>query len=145
MASVVKFNFLDDHGRKTSRSFSHTSDVLATVLASAATLAGLWDPLTDLQMTGVVVTKKDATVAFAGASGSNIDDNVSVQVLAADGFAYDVDLPAVPNAKLSGGQIALSDADLIAFFAAFAAGGVWRVNLRNPTAVASVVKAILDK
>jgi len=145
MASVVKFNFIDSHGRKTSRSFAHTSDVLATVLADANTLAALWNPLTDLQMTGVVVTKKDATPSFAGVAGSNIDENVSVQILAADSFAYDVDLPDVPTAKLSGGTMVLTDADLVAFFAPFLAAGPWRVNLRNPTAFVSIVKAVLDK
>jgi len=145
MASVVKFNFLDGNGRKTSRSIVYDSDVLATVLTGAAALAVLWAPLTDLQLTGVVVTKKDNSVVFAGVSTSNIDENVSVQVLGADGYAYDFDLPDPPTAKISGGVIALTDADLVAFFAEFDAGSSWRVNLRNPTAVASVVKAVLDK
>jgi hypothetical protein len=96
-------------------------------------------------MTGVVVTKKDATPSFAGVAGSNIDENVSVQVLAADSFAYDVDLPDVPSAKLSGGTMVLTDTDLVAFFAPFLAAGPWRVNLRNPTAFVSIVKAVLDK
>jgi len=147
MAANVKFNFLDSHGRSTSRSFHNVEALVADIIADVGELAALWAPLTDLQLVNAIMTFSTTTGAFAGAVGSNMDDNVSVQVLAGDGFKYDVDLPAVPDAKISGGVVALTDQDLIDFIAEFAggAGNAWRVNLRNPTTIASVIKATLDK
>lgn len=143
--ATVKFNFVDSRGRSISRSIAHTGTVVADILADANTLAGLWNPLTDLALTSVVVTFTDVAPAFAGAAVSNRDENVSVQVQGADGRKYDFDLPDVPDAKMPTELLDTSDADVVAFFAKFAGGDVWRVNLNNPTAISTVIKGVLDK
>ena len=141
----VRFNLLDSNGRDTSRTWHNTQAAIADVLTDAGVLAALLAAITDLQIVSAVITFTDPSVATAGNAPSNIDAGVTVQVLGADGFRYPVNIPDMPEAKISSGAVSTTDADLVAFFDEFAAGGTWRVNLRNPTAVASIIKATLDK
>jgi hypothetical protein len=140
----VKFNFRDSRGRPVSRTFWNTEVAVADVITEVGTLAGLWNPLTDLEFESVNISFVDPSAAFAGASVSNRAENVSVQVQGGDGRLYDVDLPDVPDAKTVGEAMSLADTDLIAFFAEFAGGGTWRVNLNNPTTITSIISATLD-
>lgn len=144
MASEVRFNFLDSRGRTTSRTVVHTSDVIATILADVAVLAPLWDALTDLELVDVIVSKRDNTDAFAGAAVSNIDENVSVQVLKANGYKADFNLPDMPDSFTPGGVIDPTALPITDFFAEFAAGNNWRLNIQNPQAISSVIKGVLD-
>lgn len=141
----VKFNFRDSRGRPTSRTYHNTQALIADALTDAGTLAALMNPLTDLALEGITLSVKNSTINFAGSPPSSIDSNVSLKVVGGDGFGYDVDLPAVPNAKTTAEQMSLADADLVAFTNAFGVGGTWRVNLRNPTDIATLVSATLDK
>lgn len=141
----VKFNFRDSRGRPTSRTLFNVGATIAAVLTDVGTLAALWNPLTDLAFEGVNVSFVDPSSAFAGTPPSNIDENVSVQVTGADGYKYDLDLPDVPDAKTPGEAMSISDADLLAFVAAFQGAGNWRVNLRNPVQITQILKATLDK
>lgn len=141
----VKFNFRDSRGRALSRSVAHTGTVVADILADANTLAGLWDALTDLALESVVVTFTDLSPAFAGAGISNRDENVSVQVQGSDGRKYDFDLPDVPDSFTPTELLDITDINVTNFFAQFAAPNGFRINLNNPTEVASVIKGVLDK
>ena len=143
--ATVKFNFRDSRGRPTSRSLGHSGVVIADILTDVGTLAGLWNPLTDLALEGVSVSFTDIGAAFAGTPPSNVDENVSVQVSGVDGYKYDLDLPDVPDAKTPSEQMSIADTDLVAFIAQFQGANPWRVNLRNPTQVATIIKATLDK
>jgi len=142
---LVTFSFLDSRSRRTTRSFWNTEATLALVLAAVTALVAEWNPLTDLALEKVTITNVSTADAFAGAAVSNIDENVSVQVIAANGRRYDIDLPDVPDAKTPGENMDITDADLVAFFALFAGGGTWRVNPDNPQAITTIVKATLDK
>jgi len=142
----VLFNLLDSNGRETTRSWFNTQAAIADVLTDAATLAGLLAAITDLAIISCVVTFTDPSVAEAGAAVSNIDEGVTVQVLGADGYKYPVNIPDVPDAKVSGGAMSTTDADLVAFFNEFdPSTGTWRVNLRNPVGVTQILRATLDK
>jgi len=141
----VKFNFRDSRGRPTSRTYWNTATVLSDVLSDVTTFAPLLNALTDLALESITVSVKSTTTTFAGAAVSNIDENVSLKVLGGDGWGYDVDLPDVPDLKTPSGVIALTDADLLAFAAAFAVAEPWRINLRNPTTIGTLVSATLDK
>jgi hypothetical protein len=140
-----RFNFMDSRGRSTSRTFAHVSDVFATVLAAAATLAALWDVLTDLQLVNVTISLTDMAPAFAGEAPSNIDENTSVKVLGADGRVYDVDLPDMPDSFTPSGMIDPTDPDIVAWFDEFGPASSWRVNLNNPTAITQIISGSLDK
>jgi hypothetical protein len=143
--SNVRFNFRDSRGRATSRTFAHTSDVIATVLTDVGTLAGLWDTLTDLQLENVTVSLTDDGDAFAGAGVSNVDENVSVKARGADGRVYDVDLPDMPDSYTPIELIDITDPDVAAFFDEFGPASPWRVNLNNPTAIVQLISGKLDK
>jgi len=145
MATPVTFHFLDSRGRDTSRTVVNTSDVLVDVISAATTLAGLWNPLTDMGLTGVTISIKSPTPNFAGAAISNKDENTSVQVVQANGRKYDFDLPDVPDAKHPTELMDITDLDLVAFFNAFAPAGTWRVNVANPQAISQVLRARLDE
>lgn len=141
----VQFNFRDTRGRLTSRSVVHTSNVIATILADIATLAPLWDTITDLGLENVTISLTDDADAFASAGVSNVDENVSVKVLAADGFKYDFDLPDMPDAFTPVELLDVTNPDVVAFFDQFGPASPWRINLRNPTAIVSLISGRLDK
>lgn len=145
MSFRVRFNFRDSRARTTSRTFVNTQALIANVLLDIATLAALWDTITELQLVDVVMTQVDTTEAFAGAATSNVDENTSVKVQGADNRIYDVDLPDLPDAKHPIAALDITDADVVAFFDEFAVGNNWRVNLNNPTDVTAILSGLLDK
>lgn len=145
MSFRVRFNFRDSRARTTSRTFVNTQALIATVLTDIATLAALWDTVTDLELVDVVATQVDATEAFAGAATSNVDENTSVKVQGADGRIYDVDLPDLPDAQHPIAALDITDAAIVAFFDEFAVGNSWRVNLNNPTDITAILSGMLDK
>lgn len=145
MSYTVKFNFRDSRGRSVSRSLHNDEPLIADVLTDVGELTALWNPLTDLAFENVVVTRRDDSDAFAGATVSNRDENTSVKVLAEDGYVYDFDLPDIPDALHPGETLDVTDAAVVAFFDEFLTAGPWRINLRTPTAIASLISGKLDK
>lgn len=141
----VRFNFRDSRGRNTSRTIHNTNTLIADVITDVGVLALAWNPLTDLQLVDVTITTTDASGAFAGAAVSNIDENVSVRAQGGDGRVYDFDLPDMPDAKMPTDTLDITDVDVTTFFAEFAAGNNWRVNLNNPTDIVSLINGRLDK
>jgi len=141
----VKFNFIDSRGRTISRTLWNTGTTIAAVLADVATLAPLWDAITDLQFLEVVLTNRDVGDAFAGAAISSIDENTSVKVRGGDGWVYDFNLPDVPDALHPGESLDVTDAAVVAFFDEFDSGDNWRINLRNPTDITDLISGKLDK
>lgn len=145
MAFDVRFNFLDSRGRSTSRSFHNTNALVADVVTQIGVLLALWNVVTDLQFLYATIMNKDAASAFAGAAVSNVDENTSCKVIAGDGKVYDVNLPDVPDAKHPGESLDMTDVDVANFFAEFAVGKTWRLNLNNPTEIVTLVSGQLDK
>lgn len=145
MSFRCRFNFRDSRARTTSRTFVNDEPLIATVLTDIATLAGLWDVITDAELVNVVITQVDATEAFAGAATSNIDENTSVKVQGADGRIYDVDLPDLPDALHPIAALDITNIGITNFFDEFAVGNNWRVNLNNPTDVTAILSGLLDK
>lgn len=146
MAFNVRFNFTDEKNGKTSRTYHNTNALIADVLTDVTTMAALIDVVSLGGLSDVVITQKSAAEASAAEANSNIDDNASVQVNGADGYVYDFDLPMPPpGIILSDRRLDVTDAGVIALFAAFGAGDNWRINLRVPTAISSVIGGVLDK
>ena len=145
MASNVVFQFLDSRGRAKTRTLVNVSDVIATVLADVAVLGPLWDVLTDLQLVGVTISVKSTATAFAGAAISNVDENVSAQVLQGNGFKADFNLPDMPDSFTPAGVIDPVDISIAAFFAEFLIGATWRINTQNPQDITTVISGVLDK
>ncbi len=145
MAYTVKFNFRDSRGRTVSRSLHNDEPLIADVITDVGELTTLWNPITDLAFEEVVITSRNTADAFAGAAVSNRDENTSVKVMGEDGYVYDFDLPDVPDALHPGETLDVTDAAVVAFFDEFLTAGPWRVNLRNPTAIASLISGKLDK
>lgn len=142
---LTTWKFRDSRQRNTSRTIWNTQTTIALVAAEIASLAALWNPLTDLQLVSVLIGFDDEASAFAGETVSSIDAGVSVQVRGGDGRLYDFDLPAVPNTLTVSEAMPTDGAALVAFFDEFAVGGTWRLNISNPTTVTAIVKATLDK
>lgn len=146
MAFTVKLNFMDEYGRKTSRSFGNTSALIADVLTDLATLAPLFEAVIQGGMLGATISIADKSDAFVATSPSNIDENASLQVVGGDGYNYDFDLPMpIAALRLAGGSIDTANAALVSLMAQWAVGAKWRVNLRSPTDIVSVTKGTLDK
>lgn len=141
----VRFNFRDSRGRNTSRTYWNTAvNDVAQTITDAGALALLLDPLTDLALVDITITYPGAA-SFAGAAVSNVDENVSVKVEGGDGRIYDVDIPDMPDAKMPTEVLDITDVDVVAFFNQFLVAGPWRVNLNNPTDIATVIRGTLDK
>ena len=146
MAFNVQFKMVDEFGRKTTRTWGCTEATVALVLTALAVIAPLLDAITQGGLTGVNISTKDESDAFAFSSPSNVDENASITVIGGDTFNYDFDLPMpIASLRLSGGKIDVDDAAVVSFFAQFLTGGKWRINLRNPTDIVTVVEGKLDK
>lgn len=142
---VCTFNFQDSHGRLRSRKLFNTQVAVADVITDIGTLAGLWNPLTDLGLVSVNIAFVDLSAAFALVANSNVDVNASVQVQGGDGYRYDFDLPGIPDSLVSGGALNTADTGVVDFFAEFATGDTWRINTRNPTFISQVLSGTLDR
>jgi hypothetical protein len=145
MALPVTFTFRDSLARKTTRTWVSVGTTIAAVLADVATLAPLVDAVTQGGLQKVTITSESVASAFASEAGSNVDENASVTVLAADGRNYDFDLPMPATVlRLAGGSIDTANADFVALMDEFGAAANWRLNVFSPTAIVSVEKALLD-
>ena len=146
MAFNVRFNFTDLKNGDTSRTWVNTGATVAAVLLDVTTLVALYAAIGLGGLDSVLISQRSTADAFAPETGANVDDNASVQVLGGDGYKYDFDLP-MPEADIiqADRSVLTTDAAVIAFFAAFASGSTWRINLRNPTDVATVIGGTLDK
>lgn len=147
---LVTFNFIDDMQRKTQRSWVNANALIADVLTDVGTLAPLLDAVTEggLQSVNISLPQPDTAEAFAAQNTSNIDDNASLTVSAADGRNYPFDLPMPVNAlKQNGGTINVANSDLLALMAAFdgQTGNNWRINRYNPTVITGVISGKVDK
>lgn len=146
MAFDVTFNFTDVFNRRTQRTYHNTQALLATVLTDLTTIAELIDAVSLGGLENVIITQRSAAEASAAEAGSNVDENCSVQVLGGDGYRYDFNLPMPdPSILNSDGTLDTGNAAVVALFGAFASGDSWRINLRNPTDIASVIGGVLDK
>lgn len=146
MAFIVKFTFVDAYGRNTSRSYVNKRTTLADALTDIAALASNLTDVTKLGLVDAVITQRDASIVSAPASGSNIDENLSVKLRGNDGFHYDFNVPAPEAAILTtDGKLDTSAAEWVALILNFVSSGQWQVNLRHPTHIDSTVDSSLDK
>lgn len=145
MALAVTMTFTDDNGRSTNRTFTTTSSTISDAITDVADFATKADAILDCGLSGVSITTKDNAADFAPLADSNLDEGVTFQVTADDGFKYSIKMP-IPSAaiRVGGGAISLVDAGVIAFTDLFKTGGKWRVNNRTPTFVTTVDKGLLD-
>ena len=147
MAFDVTFNFVDAYNRKTTRTWHNLQALLANALLNVTTLADLYDTIGFGGLESVLLTQRSIADASAPTALASIDENVSVQVVGGDGYRYDFNLP-MPNKAgiiLADGSLNTADSDVTDFFDQFASGANWRINLRNPTDIATLVGGVLDK
>lgn len=142
----VRFNIVDEFGRRTSRTWFNDEPLLADVLTDVGILAPLLEAVTQGGLTGIVITLADVAETFAATTPSNVDENASIKVVGGDARNYDFDLP-MPTAvlRLAGGSIDVANAALVSFLDQFLLADAWRINLSAPVDIASVTSGKLDK
>ncbi len=146
MAFNVRFEFVDDHGRKTHRTWNNSNALIADVLTQIGVIAPLFNAVIEGGLSKLTISQNSVAAAFAADATANVDDNASMKVIGGDGFAYDFDLPMInPGLVLAGGAINTSDAGIIALFSEFDVAKTWHINLRNPTDIVSLLSGELDK
>ena len=146
MAFNVRFNFVDSYNTKTSRTFHTLAPDLATLITDIAALSAAIQPLTEGGIISSVGTYVDQVATFGADAGSNVDENMSVNAQGSDGYIYDVDLPMPVGAIINSDRtLDIGNAQVAAFFALFAAGANWRVNVRNPVDITQLIGGKLDK
>lgn len=125
---------LDAQGRSTTKRFS---GLAATVAAGQTDMADL---ITDLLAVSDLGTSKYSTavdtvaVNAVGNAAANKDEAVNVRLQMTDGSIENFRIPApAKNASgvfeyVSGGAVDIANANIVAFFANFLAGGQFRIN-----------------
>ncbi len=146
MSFKCTFRFVDGYGRRTTRSYTNTNVLIATVLTELATFAAALDVIVEGGLESVHISQDDTSEAFAAAATSNKDENMSCQVLAGDGYNYDFDLPMPAAAIINAdGSLDTTHGSVITFFALFLTGATWRINVRAPTDIVTILGGQLDK
>lgn len=142
----VRFNLVDEFGRATTRTWFNDEPLLADILADVVILAPLLDAVIQGGLTSIVISIPSSATTFVSTSPSNIDENASLKVTGGDARNYDFDLPMpVAALRLGGGAIDTSNAALISFIDQFLLADAWRINLNNPTDIATLNSGTLDK
>lgn len=149
MAFNVTFQMYDELNRETSKTWFNTNALIADVLTDVAALSPLLQAIIQGGLSGVVITQASTSGAFStSAEESNIDEGMRIAVRGGDANRYSVSVPMPRNdLRQVGGSINVADPDVVAFFDEFdgLAGNNWRINLRNPTNIATVLSGTLDK
>lgn len=149
MAFNVTFQMYDQMNRETTKEFFNSSTTVADVLTDVAALSPLLQAIIQGGLAGVIIRQASTGGAFSpSAEESNIDEGMRIAVRGGDNERYSVGIPMPRNdLRQAGGVVNLADPDLIAFFDEFdgAAGNNWRINLRNPTTIATLLSGTIDK
>lgn len=145
MALIATMKLRDSHARVTTKRLEHFNEVLTDAQTNMAILAPLLALITDLQLVAVTYSLADESDAFAGAAASNIDVGATFRLALTGGGEAAFKVPGFPDAKVTAGSdaIPVDDADVVAFFNTFLAGGPWRVS--DGQSITSIVKGTLDK
>lgn len=141
---VLKYDFLDQDGRETSRQLLADAADETALLAAASTMH---TSLLTLSKCAVPTYSYTQVVAPGGSpgSGSNIDAGAT--------FRFNTTLPINPTfnlpdpeeaIKAGSGVIDLTNVDVAAWIALFTSGP-WRLNRNVPTQPSGVLSAKLDK
>ena len=67
----VTFKLRDSRNRVTRKTWVNTQALIADAITDTATLAGLLDAITELQLFGVEFTQLNEAIIFAGQANSN--------------------------------------------------------------------------
>lgn len=149
MAFDVTFQMYDELNRETTKRFHNTNALIADVLTDVAAMSPLLAAVIQGGLSGVIITQSSTGGAFSpSAEESNIDEGMRIAVRGGDNERYSVGIPMPRNdLRQAGGVINVADPDLVAFLAEFdgLAGNNWRINLKNPTTIATVLSGTLDK
>jgi hypothetical protein len=144
MAIYATLTLQDSYGRVTTKRVETDTTTVAGAEAAIDALIAELNPLTDLQLVYATYSWKNATQAFAGVGGSNVDVGATMQLLLDSGKRAAFHLPGLPAAKVgAGGMIDPADEDVAAFFALFESGGDLLVS--DGETVDSVIGGSLDK
>lgn len=142
----VQFSWLDIFGRVKRQTLTTTATTIALALVEVTAFVALYNPVADGGLQDVSISTKSIADAQAAGAGTNIDTNGSLKVQGADGFKYDLNLPMIDLAFVTGGgAIDTGAGAMVAFTDQFLVGGDWRVNNRTPTEITSVISGQLDK
>lgn len=149
MAFNVTFTLNDSMNRVTTKTWFNTNVLIADVLTDIAALSPLLQAVIQGGLLSVIISQTSTGGAFTpSAEESNIDEGARIKVIGGDANNYSFALP-MPRSDLrqAGGSLNVSDPDLVAFLAEFdgLAGNNWRINLKNPTTIATVVSGTVDK
>lgn len=146
MPLPVQFRWTDSKGRVKRQTLTVDVTTIAAALTAINLFVPLFDAVSDGGLQSISINQSDDTEAYAADAASNIDTNGSLQVLGADGFKYDLNIPMILLSLVTGGgAIDILDAALVAFTDQFMASGDWMVNNRFPTNIISVISGQLDK
>lgn len=149
MAFEVTFQMYDELNRETTKRFYNANTLIADVLTDVAALSPLLQAIIQGGLSGVIISQASTGGAFSpSAEESNIDEGMRIAVRGGDTHRYSVGIPMPRNdLRQAGGVINVADPDVVAFFAEFdgTAGNNWRINLNNPTTIATVLSGTLDK
>ncbi len=145
MAFDVRFEFSDEKGRVTTRTYHNDLATIALVTAQMAVLAPLFDAAIMGGLNKIVLTQVDTSDTFVALADSNVDKNATLQVTGGDGRGYPFNLPMIKSAHvLPGGAIDVAAVAITNIIDEFDVAKSWHINLNNPTDITSLDGGTLD-
>ena len=147
MAITVQIDFEDNFNTITKRKYTSDKATLALVKTDLDAFALAYADIGNGGIDKVIISEEYVPAgAPSPGTGSNVDENLSAKVAAADGFNYDMNIPMpIPALFNPDRTLITTDADVVTFFAQFLAAGGFEINLRAPTAITQLVGGLLDK
>lgn len=124
---------VDAQGRSTTKSFVGTATTVAAGVTDMTALLADFAAVSDLG-TSKYSTAVDTVAVTAAGAAANKDEAVNIRLQMTDGSIENFRIPAPAKDAgglfeyVSGGAVDVANADIVAFFANFLAGGVFRIN-----------------
>lgn len=144
MAFSAVVTLQDDFNRTVTKRYETETEVLATAQTDVAGLITDLEAVTDLGVVKVTYTLGDTTEASSPAANANVDTGATFRCRLASGKIAALKIPGFPLSKVdSGGNIDVTDTDVVNYFANFEAAGAFTVS--DGEAITEVLTGMLDK
>lgn len=132
MAIAASITMVDSYGRKTIKRIETDEPVLADAITALTAYMTDLDAVTDLQATKITYHDIETGVVFAGEADSNLDVGATFRVLLDNGKEAAHKIPGFPASLVgAGGQIDVTGAEVVAYFANFLLAGACRLSDGN--------------
>lgn len=143
MAFLIDVTWLDDYGRTTTKRYGNDRALLADAITDATALVAAMADVSDAGSIKYQVIYT-GVLSNAAVAGANVDTGGTLHCTLDNGKGYALKIPMIMAAKVgTGGNIDVTDADIVTLVALFKTGGHFTVSEGN--VIDDVKSGELDK